>query len=169
MRQKQSVPATAGDLFGRAELVQKRMFQPKDFAGRAGDPATVVVSKIPRGPGGRACEGGSGRLAKSGCAGRPAGGRRARRNRGRHPPQPHAVRVPDSRTEGAAPVAVAGEGASEARRTDAPAYTVRGDRLGRERSAWRYLLIRAAGAEAGWAFQLQDPRTVMLLLLLAVA
>jgi DsbC/DsbD-like thiol-disulfide interchange protein/cytochrome c biogenesis protein CcdA len=31
------------------------------------------------------------------------------------------------------------------------------------------LAIRAAGAEAGWAFQLQDPRTVMLLLLLAVA
>ena len=31
------------------------------------------------------------------------------------------------------------------------------------------LLIRAAGAEAGWAFQLQDPRTIMLLLLLAVA
>ena len=31
------------------------------------------------------------------------------------------------------------------------------------------LVIRAAGAEAGWAFQLQDPRTIMLLLLLAVA
>jgi thiol:disulfide interchange protein len=31
------------------------------------------------------------------------------------------------------------------------------------------LLIRAAGTEAGWAFQLQDPRTIMLLLLLAVA
>ena len=31
------------------------------------------------------------------------------------------------------------------------------------------LAIRAAGAEAGWAFQLQDPRTIMLLLLLAVA
>ena len=31
------------------------------------------------------------------------------------------------------------------------------------------LAIRAAGAEAGWAFQLQDPRTVMLLLVLAVA
>src|SRR5438445_12092354 len=31
------------------------------------------------------------------------------------------------------------------------------------------LAIRAAGTEAGWAFQLQDPRTVMLLLLLAVA
>src|SRR5206468_1357786 len=29
--------------------------------------------------------------------------------------------------------------------------------------------IRAAGAEAGWAFQLQDPRAIMLLLLLAVA
>ena len=31
------------------------------------------------------------------------------------------------------------------------------------------LAIRAAGAEAGWAFQLQDPRTIVLLLLLAVA
>jgi DsbC/DsbD-like thiol-disulfide interchange protein/cytochrome c biogenesis protein CcdA len=31
------------------------------------------------------------------------------------------------------------------------------------------LAIRAAGAEVGWAFQLQDPRTIMLLLLLAVA
>jgi thiol:disulfide interchange protein len=31
------------------------------------------------------------------------------------------------------------------------------------------LAIRAAGAEAGWAFQLQDPRTIMLLLLLGVA
>ncbi len=31
------------------------------------------------------------------------------------------------------------------------------------------LAIRAAGAEAGWAFQLQDPRTIILLLLLAVA
>src|SRR5215210_4993602 len=29
--------------------------------------------------------------------------------------------------------------------------------------------IRSAGAEAGWAFQLQDPRTIMLLLLLATA
>jgi DsbC/DsbD-like thiol-disulfide interchange protein/cytochrome c biogenesis protein CcdA len=31
------------------------------------------------------------------------------------------------------------------------------------------LAIRAAGAEVGWAFQLQDPRTIILLLLLAVA
>jgi thiol:disulfide interchange protein len=31
------------------------------------------------------------------------------------------------------------------------------------------LAIRAAGTEAGWAFQLQDPRTIMLLVLLAVA
>ncbi|HVU31024.1 MAG TPA: protein-disulfide reductase DsbD domain-containing protein [Sphingomicrobium sp.] len=31
------------------------------------------------------------------------------------------------------------------------------------------LLVRAAGSEAGWAFQLQDPRTIMLLLLLGVA
>ncbi|HEV2595304.1 MAG TPA: protein-disulfide reductase DsbD domain-containing protein [Sphingomicrobium sp.] len=31
------------------------------------------------------------------------------------------------------------------------------------------LAIRAAGTQAGWAFQLQDPRTILLLLLLAVA
>jgi DsbC/DsbD-like thiol-disulfide interchange protein/cytochrome c biogenesis protein CcdA len=31
------------------------------------------------------------------------------------------------------------------------------------------LAIRAAGTEAGWAFQLQDPRTIMMLLLLATA
>ena len=31
------------------------------------------------------------------------------------------------------------------------------------------IAIRAAGAEAGWAFQLQDPRTIMLLFLLALA
>jgi thiol:disulfide interchange protein len=31
------------------------------------------------------------------------------------------------------------------------------------------LAIRAAGSEVGWAFQLQDPRTIMLLLLLAIA
>lgn len=31
------------------------------------------------------------------------------------------------------------------------------------------LAIRAGGAEAGWAFQLQDPRTIVLLLLLATA
>ncbi len=31
------------------------------------------------------------------------------------------------------------------------------------------LALRAAGSEAGWAFQLQEPRTIMLLLLLALA
>jgi DsbC/DsbD-like thiol-disulfide interchange protein/cytochrome c biogenesis protein CcdA len=31
------------------------------------------------------------------------------------------------------------------------------------------LAVRAAGSEAGWAFQLQDPRTIVLLLLLAIA
>src|SRR5439155_4953519 len=31
------------------------------------------------------------------------------------------------------------------------------------------IAIRAAGSQAGWAFQLQDPRTIMLLLLLATA
>ena len=37
------------------------------------------------------------------------------------------------------------------------------------RSASRCSLIRAGGSAAGWAFQLQDPRTIMLLLLLATA
>ena len=35
-----------------------------------------------------------------------------------------------------------------------------------ERSAAALLALRAAGTQAGWAFQLQDPRTIMLLLLL---
>jgi thiol:disulfide interchange protein len=55
----------------------------------------------------------------------------------------------------------------EARR-DALAYTL-GAVVGTGALGVALLAIRAAGAEAGWAFQLQDPRTVMLLLLLAVA
>ena len=61
----------------------------------------------------------------------------------------------------------AGESASEARR-DALAYTA-GAVIGTGGLGAVLLAIRAAGAEAGWAFQLQDPRTIMLLLLLAVA
>jgi DsbC/DsbD-like thiol-disulfide interchange protein/cytochrome c biogenesis protein CcdA len=61
----------------------------------------------------------------------------------------------------------AGESASEARR-DALAYTA-GAVVGTGALGVALLAIRAAGAEAGWAFQLQDPRTIMLLLLLAVA
>ena len=61
----------------------------------------------------------------------------------------------------------AGESASEARR-DAFAYTA-GAVIGTGALGAILLAIRAAGAEAGWAFQLQDPRTIMLLLLLAVA
>jgi DsbC/DsbD-like thiol-disulfide interchange protein/cytochrome c biogenesis protein CcdA len=61
----------------------------------------------------------------------------------------------------------AGEGAAEARR-DALAYTG-GAVVGTGTLGLALLLIRAGGSAAGWAFQLQDPRTIMLLLLLAVA
>jgi DsbC/DsbD-like thiol-disulfide interchange protein/cytochrome c biogenesis protein CcdA len=61
----------------------------------------------------------------------------------------------------------AGGEAREAR-SDALAYTA-GTIVGTGALGAVLLAIRAAGAEAGWAFQLQDPRTIMLLLLLAVA
>ena len=61
----------------------------------------------------------------------------------------------------------AGGEAREAR-SDALAYTA-GAIIGTGVLGAILLAIRAAGAEAGWAFQLQDPRTIMLLLLLAVA
>jgi DsbC/DsbD-like thiol-disulfide interchange protein/cytochrome c biogenesis protein CcdA len=61
----------------------------------------------------------------------------------------------------------AGEGARAAR-IDALAYTA-GAVVGTGALGAALLAIRAAGVEAGWAFQLQDPRTIMLLLLLAVA
>jgi thiol:disulfide interchange protein len=64
-------------------------------------------------------------------------------------------------------VSRAGGEAGEARR-DALAYTA-GAVVGTGALGVALLLIRAAGAEVGWAFQLQDPRTIMLLLLLAVA
>ncbi|MES2327854.1 MAG: protein-disulfide reductase DsbD domain-containing protein [Pseudomonadota bacterium] len=64
-------------------------------------------------------------------------------------------------------VSKAGEGASAAR-SDALAYAA-GAVVGTGALGALLLAIRAAGAEAGWAFQLQDPRTIMLLLLLAVA
>ncbi|MGE5562671.1 MAG: protein-disulfide reductase DsbD family protein [Bacillota bacterium] len=61
----------------------------------------------------------------------------------------------------------AGGEAREAR-ADALAYTA-GTIVGTGALGAVLLAIRAAGAEAGWAFQLQDPRTIMLLALLAVA
>ena len=61
----------------------------------------------------------------------------------------------------------AGASASDAR-SDALAY-IAGAVIGTGALGAVLLAIRAAGAEAGWAFQLQDPRTIMLLLLLAVA
>ena len=61
----------------------------------------------------------------------------------------------------------AGGEAREAR-SDALAYTG-GAIVGTGALGAILLAIRAAGSEAGWAFQLQDPRTIMLLLLLAVA
>ena len=64
-------------------------------------------------------------------------------------------------------ISKAGEGAREAR-SDALAYTA-GTIVGTGGLGAALLAIRSAGAQAGWAFQLQDPRTIMLLLLLAVA
>jgi DsbC/DsbD-like thiol-disulfide interchange protein/cytochrome c biogenesis protein CcdA len=64
-------------------------------------------------------------------------------------------------------ISKAGEGAGEAR-SDALAYTA-GAVVGTGALGIVLLAIRAAGTQAGWAFQLQDPRTIMLLLLLAVA
>lgn len=59
----------------------------------------------------------------------------------------------------------AGGEAVEAKR-DAFAYTA-GAVAGTGALGIALLLIRAGGTAAGWAFQLQDPRTIMLLLLLA--
>ena len=61
----------------------------------------------------------------------------------------------------------AGGSAREAR-SDALAYAT-GTIVGTGVLGALLLAIRAAGAEAGWAFQLQDPRTIMLLALLAFA
>ena len=61
----------------------------------------------------------------------------------------------------------AGGDAGEAR-SDALSYTA-GAVVGTGALGVLLLGIRAAGSEVGWAFQLQDPRTIMLLLLLAVA
>jgi len=59
-------------------------------------------------------------------------------------------------------------GEGEHARSDALAYAA-GAVVGTGALGALLLGIRAAGTEAGWAFQLQDPRTIMLLLLLAVA
>ena len=64
-------------------------------------------------------------------------------------------------------LARAGENDKHAR-SDALAYTA-GAVVGTGALGVVLLAIRAAGTEAGWAFQLQDPRTIMLLLLLATA
>ncbi|MEO6433266.1 MAG: protein-disulfide reductase DsbD domain-containing protein [Sphingomicrobium sp.] len=59
-------------------------------------------------------------------------------------------------------------GSERAARRDALAYAA-GAVIGTAALGGILLLIRAGGSAAGWAFQLQDPRTTMLLLLLAVA
>jgi DsbC/DsbD-like thiol-disulfide interchange protein/cytochrome c biogenesis protein CcdA len=64
-------------------------------------------------------------------------------------------------------VARAGGDEREAR-SDALAYAA-GAIVGTGALGAALLAIRAGGSAAGWAFQLQDPRTVMLLLLLATA
>jgi thiol:disulfide interchange protein len=61
-----------------------------------------------------------------------------------------------------------GGGEAEHAKSDALAYSA-GAIVGTGALGALLLAIRAAGSEAGWAFQLQDPRTIMLLLLLAVA
>lgn len=61
-----------------------------------------------------------------------------------------------------------GGGEEREARRDALAYAA-GAIVGTGALGVALLAIRAAGAEAGWAFQLQDPRIVMLLLLLATA
>ncbi|HEV8406936.1 MAG TPA: protein-disulfide reductase DsbD domain-containing protein [Sphingomicrobium sp.] len=53
-------------------------------------------------------------------------------------------------------------------RADALAYSA-GAIVGTGALGAVLLGLRAAGSEAGWAFQLQDPRTIMLLLMLALA
>jgi len=59
-------------------------------------------------------------------------------------------------------------GEADEARGDALAYAA-GAVIGTGALGAILLAIRAAGTEAGWAFQLQDPRTIMLLLLLATA
>ena len=90
----------------------------------------------------------------------------SRRSARRDAAQSDAVRVSDPRPEGAA--SSAGWRRTRRARRDALAYTA-GAIVARARLALTAAAIRAAGSEAGWAFQLQDPRTIMLLLLLAVA
>ena len=67
----------------------------------------------------------------------------------------------------AAHLARAGGEPTEARR-DALAYTA-GAVIGTAALGAVLLAVRAAGVAAGWAFQLQDPRTLLLLLLLVTA
>ncbi|NUS99686.1 MAG: thiol:disulfide interchange protein [Sphingomonas sp.] len=59
-------------------------------------------------------------------------------------------------------------GDERAARRDALSYTL-GAIVGTGALGVVLLAIRAAGAEAGWAFQLQDPRTILVLLLLTTA
>ena len=59
-------------------------------------------------------------------------------------------------------------GEAEHARRDALAYTA-GAVVGTGALGVALLAIRAGGSAAGWAFQLQDPRTIMLLLLLSLA
>ena len=59
-------------------------------------------------------------------------------------------------------------GEEQRAREEALAYTA-GAMVGTGALGAILLVIRAAGTQAGWALQLQDPRTIMLLLLLCVA
>ena len=109
------------------------------------------------------CRRGGRTIGELGAQRDPARG--ARRAGRRTAAQPDAVRLPDPRAQGAPPRPV-------------------GRRRARRRGATRWLMPRArssapacsarccsrsapGGSAAGWAFQLQDPRTILLLLLLA--
>ena len=90
-----------------------------------------------------------------------------RRDRRGHAAQPDALRVPDPGVEGAAS---ARAGGGRRRRPGATRWPMRPARSSAPaRSGVALLAIRAGGSAAGWAFQLQDPRTILLLLLLATA
>ena len=148
-----------GDLL-IAELARKDM-TPKDFAGviAIGDDRGFEFRAVPRRrfPPSRAARS-AGRAADWVGA--------ARRAARRDPAQHHALRLPDPSLK-ALHLARAGERRARGAARGAGLCGRRDRRTGALGAM--LLVIRAAGAEAGWAFQLQDPRAIMLLLLLAVA
>ncbi len=90
----------------------------------------------------------------------------ARRGARRHHPQCHALRVPDPVLKALS--LASGNVAPAAARRDAIAYTL-GVVLVCAALGGLVLVLRAAGSQVGWAFQLQDPRVITGLLLLVTA